>query len=77
MEICNKQRGTFVALITASFICFQQRVESITLLVGRDEDSLKEVDQVGNKKGNQVSKIIVALTYQFPLPFHCKRQSVT
>ena len=51
MEIRNKQRGTFVTLmITACFICFQQRVESITLLVGRDEDSLKEVDQVGKQK---------------------------
>ena len=28
---------------------FQQRVESVTLLVGRDEDSLKEVDQVSRQ----------------------------
>ena len=35
------------ALTLASFCIFiQQRVENITLFVGRDEDSLKEVDQV-------------------------------
>jgi hypothetical protein len=49
--IHERDKATFVS--TFSLYCsfcfcvfFQQRVESVTLLVGRDEDSLKEVDQV-------------------------------
>ena len=50
MGVNGHARDTFVtfSLYCSSFFIFlfQQRVESITLLIGRDEDSLKEVDQV-------------------------------
>ena len=51
MSVNGHAKDTFVILAYTVapffYIFFQQRVESITLLVGRDEDSLKEVDQVG------------------------------